>query len=465
MLNLNPVLKFFQNTQTPFGEIALDAGIAPSKALEKAGIKARQVLRSTLLEDGSDNLLLITPADQPIDLDGLNHRTKRNFRQINPESARMQFPGCEIIPPFGSFFDIPELIDNQVLENQTLFFALEKGPRLFGLSTKEFKSLHPRALFTSLCKKDATKFSGDDNRLVVPPDLHQYFENGKLSTGESLLNRLERVEDLPVLPVLARRLLEIRNRPNASAAQLAKVVEVDPTLAAQVMRYSRSAFFGYQGKLDSVQDAIARVLGYEAVLNMAIGLAAGRTFHLKGEGPIGLKSLWHNAIYCAAMAQVLSTQMPERIRPKSGMAYLAGLLHNFGYFLLGHVYTDEYLVLNRLLSVNPNIPARRIENYLLGVDHGEIGARLMEIWDMPKEIVNTARYHHQVDYAGEHAEYVHLVQMTDCLLPQFDDHEELKIETTQCRATGISAGEVEIAISRLSNSTENFDDMVRRLAA
>ena len=49
--------------------------------------------------------------------------------------------------------------------------------------------------------------------------------------------RIEQVYELPPMPELARRILQLQSDPNAGALQLANIVQLDPSLAAQVIRY------------------------------------------------------------------------------------------------------------------------------------------------------------------------------------------------------------------------------------
>ena len=158
-------------------------------------------------------------------------------------------------------------------------------------------------------------------------------------------SRIARLKRLPPMPEMAQKIVQLNSDPNASVKDLVSVVELDPSLTAQVMRYSSSPFFGYRGKVDSVHTAVSRVLGYNMVMNLALGVTAARSFKMPRNVPLGLDAFWHHAIYSAAMVQALSSALPAEIRPPAGLAYLAGLLHNFGHLLLGHLFKQEFLIL------------------------------------------------------------------------------------------------------------------------
>lgn len=54
------------------------------------------------------------------------------------------------------------------------------------------------------------------------------------------------------------------------------MVETDPALAAQVVSWAASPYYASPGKIRSVEDAIVRVLGFDLVINLALGLALGK---------------------------------------------------------------------------------------------------------------------------------------------------------------------------------------------
>jgi HD-like signal output (HDOD) protein len=229
-------------------------------------------------------------------------------------------------------------------------------------------------------------------------------------------NRIRGIEKLPPMPEMTRRILQISAEQDADIRELVKIVELDPSLAAQVMRYATSPFFGYRGKVESVHVAITRVLGYNTVLNLALGTTAARSFRIPRNVPLGLDAFWRHAVFSAALVQALSGAVPKDHRPPAGMAYLAGLLHNFGHLLLGHLFKQEFLILNKYVARCPDMPIEEIEGRVLGTHHGAIGAWLMEAWGLPEEIIIAVREHHNERYQEVHAVYPQLVFLADRLL-------------------------------------------------
>ncbi|WJW74766.1 HDOD domain-containing protein [Thiohalobacter sp. IOR34] len=287
--------------------------------------------------------------------------------------------------------------------------------------------------------------------------------------------RIEAVYELPPMPEMARRVLELRGDPDASIADLAGIVELDPSLAAQVVRYATSPLYGYRGKINSIHDAITRVLGFDLVMNMALGLATGKSFSISADGPLGLHAFWRHAVYSAALMQALVRRMPPELRPDPGMAYLAGLLHNFGFLLLGHLFPPEFTLLNKLVAARPASPVTALEKCVLGMGqaqdlldmgHAQMGAWLMQSWQMPEEIIVTLREHHNPDYADEHAEYVQLVILADHLLKRHEigDAPHGELPAGSLERTGLDEALAEAVLEDLFEDVSLLDGMARQLA-
>ncbi len=232
------------------------------------------------------------------------------------------------------------------------------------------------------------------------------------------------------MPELGRKILALQSDPNAGARELANIVQLDPSLAAQVIRYASSSYYGYTGRITNIQEAISRVLGYDMVMNLAIGLAAGRSFCIPENGPLGLKNFWEHAIISAVLMQRLGAVMPEGMRPSQAQCYLCGLLHDFGILLLGHLFPPEFHLLNKLAQANPKQSVAELESRLLGMGearemiamgHARIGAWLMEAWHMPDPLRIALLEHHNTEYRGEYELLVHLVQLSDFLLQHGDN--------------------------------------------
>ncbi len=235
-------------------------------------------------------------------------------------------------------------------------------------------------------------------------------------TPMRLRESIESITDLPVLPQTAQYILALKTNPEATIQDILRIVEQDPSLAAQVVYWARSPLHGHQGPVDSLETAIEQVLGLENTLNLLLGSSMSRTFTIPADGPVGLQAFWRHSIYCASLVSELVKLLPESASVKPGLAYLSGLLHDFGYLVLGHIFPARFFLFNHFLAINRQVPLSAVERYVLGAEHWHIGAWLMQAWSMPDEVIAAVRWHHSEDCTQPYAEYSNLVLIANRLL-------------------------------------------------
>lgn len=229
---------------------------------------------------------------------------------------------------------------------------------------------------------------------------------------------VSRIKALPPLPGTAAQIVQLISDPNADADRLAGIVERDPLLTAQIIRWASSALYGYRGQVTTVKDAIVRVLGYNFVLDMALSLSVLAPLKAPKEGVIGTRMFWIHAFSSARLMERLSALLAPGTLPSQQELFLVGLIHNIGFPLLGHQFPDEFKHLNTLIDANPNLSIFNLESFAFGVNHAELGTWLMNAWSMPKVVAEVVYHHHNPFYRGDHYILNLLAFVSDCLLGQ-----------------------------------------------
>ncbi|MGZ8240513.1 MAG: HDOD domain-containing protein [Methylobacter sp.] len=278
--------------------------------------------------------------------------------------------------------------------------------------------------------------------------------------------KISRIKALPPLPGIACRIMKLASDPLADASKLTELIELDPLLTAQVIRWASSSFYGYRGKITSVKEAIIQVLGFDFVLNLALGLAALASLKSPKEGPIGTKTFWVQSLASTHLMKLITEKMPPDKRPQAQQVFLAAFLHNIGFPLLGDQFPDEFGYLNVLIRANPKLTVFNLEKFAFGVDHTLLGAWLMTTWSMPKPITDIVYHHHNPYYRGENYQLNLLTFLNDCLLGQIDigdgQHQQCPDEVfTQLHVSVEGCKEI---LDKLNNTLENIYVMAERLS-
>jgi len=383
------------------------SGLSPLQSQQRACI-----VQSMLLQDAQGRVQVLLPMGTMIDLDALEQQTGRHFEGVNVDDLKPLMIQHEItsIPAVPRWQNMPTLVDESLLSNKYLWLNAGGNRDMLEISQEDFRSIVHSTEMAKLAIP-VPSFSMDTEN-----DEIQIFDSVKRFTQKRIRQRLDETLELPPLPETAQRIIKLRADPNADISDLANIVEIDPSLAAQVVSWAASPYYSAPGKIKSVHDAIVRVLGFDMVLNLALGLALGKTLSMRTLSPAHITRYWRSAVYTAAAVEGLVTSIDRVHRPGFGMAYLSGLLNNFGYLLLAEIFPPYWTNIERLSKANPHVPMAAIEQHLLGVTGNQASSWLMDNWNMPDEVVVALRQQHNPQYAGENAVYAKLVHVAHNML-------------------------------------------------
>jgi HD-like signal output (HDOD) protein len=395
----------------------------PNSQIATEEQNTERLVRVVLLQDSKGEIQVIMPKGNFLDLKQLNALTLRELCPLNHNDVitmthSRSLRELELAP---GFFQLPTIVDEAIANLDECLYEI------FDVDGSEFLELSVKALFDELNDADfrvrtlACSIAPSDlpcSKLNVETDLEDIVASVRNFTTLRIKQRLEETLEIPPLPKSAQRIIKLRANPDASVSELADIVESDASLAAQVVSWAASPYYAAPGKIQSVQDAIVRVLGFDLVSNLAVGLAMGNTLALPKDRAAGLTPHWLQSVYCSTALETIVRQIPAKKRPSQGLACLAGLLHNFGDLVLAHTFPPHHSSICRHMEANPTFSHAAIDLHLIGATREQISAWLMQRWNMPAEVSTALRFQHEPNYSGEHCEYAHLVYMVLRLLRQ-----------------------------------------------
>ncbi len=216
------------------------------------------------------------------------------------------------------------------------------------------------------------------------------------------------MRNLPPLPEVTRRLMAVMRDEDASAKDVAKVLSSDQALAGKVLKLANSSFYGVPNEVTTISRAVV-IMGFTGIRNMALGF--GSTAALKNmDSGLDLGDFWAHAMANAAAVQVLAPHVGRRIDPEE--AFLAGLMHDIGAYVLAAAVPDEYRA--ALAGTEGTVEER--ERAATGFTHCQVGQGLLQFWELPQAFADAARYHHDIDKAaGGEQPLTTLVALADIL--------------------------------------------------
>jgi putative nucleotidyltransferase with HDIG domain len=207
-----------------------------------------------------------------------------------------------------------------------------------------------------------------------------------LSTGDAL----------PAPPETYLCLSDALQHDESSTQDFAAIIESDPVLSANLLEVVNSAAFGLSVGIESIKE-LFDVIGVQVVRSLILSLHTKDFFQPRTRNSALFEELWHHALETAAASRKLASL--ERLSFRDCQtAYVAGLLHDIGKFVLAAHVKDEGL------QQCSNMQALlHYEREKLGISHTAIGAYVLGLWGLPEPVVITAELHHALQIVPAHA--------------------------------------------------------------
>ncbi|MES9894291.1 MAG: HDOD domain-containing protein [Candidatus Thiodiazotropha endolucinida] len=183
--------------------------------------------------------------------------------------------------------------------------------------------------------------------------------------------------ELPSMPDITMRIAKVINDANTDSEEIARVVQADPTVAAQIINVVNSAAYRGKQPIDNLPDAVTR-LGRSVTHNLVISFALGKLFSSRSK-PLKKRmvDLWKHLSYVAPICHELAQVTPGL---ENDQALLCGLLHDIGALAILGAATRR-----PELEGNP----KQLD---MIIDHlkAEVGAMVLRKWEFPDYFVQAA---------------------------------------------------------------------------
>ena len=192
---------------------------------------------------------------------------------------------------------------------------------------------------------------------------------------------------LPPFPQIAIRLLQLANNDNIPIRQIGDLISSEPAFSSEVLTIANSVLYAPRFPITSVQQAVA-VLGTNTLKGLCVTVGV-RSYLGESLSRPALRAVWRHNLACALVAkQLIMTGSMEQDK-----AFTAGVMHDIGRLALAVMQPPEYAGLlgthnGSACSILPS------EREMFGLDHCEVGRRLIGDWKLPADFEAIVADHH-----------------------------------------------------------------------
>jgi putative nucleotidyltransferase with HDIG domain len=224
----------------------------------------------------------------------------------------------------------------------------------------------------------------------------------ELKMNKELELMIMNASDLPTIPVVATKVMQLLESENASADEIARVVSSDPAVTARVLKISNSSFYGCQRQIQTLSHAIM-VLGFSTLKSVVVAASVKQVYK-----PYGLteKMLWMHSFGAGLAARVIanSTRLVNEEE-----AFLGGLFHDIGKIILNSLDNQQFqMVVQKCF--NEGLSFLEAEEQVYSYNHTEVGGLVIKKWNFPPILMDVVLKHHSFEFAEDEDTY--LVRLT-----------------------------------------------------
>lgn len=404
--------------------------------------------RAVITADADGEVQLIAPERSLLDLNAVRRHLGRKLRArpYDVDHVTSAVPGA---------YELPVVLDQRLAEAADVALATEEPGKYVRCRGTDLLDGYFDTRVVPMCEPIST----DPTPRLRDGDQQQINDSVSRFTERRLQERLDQTLHIPPLPEAARRIVALQADPNYDLDDLVQIVETDPSIAARIMGWANSAFYHADPPAKSIKDAIMRVLGFDTVLAMALGMALGDTLRLPKAHVSGLPPYWVDAVFTAATMEALARRQPSEGRPQSGLSYLTGLLANFGTLVVGHVFPPQYESICMLQEANRHVPHSHADQAVLQLPREMIASALLELWALPQPVCDAVRFQLAAEYTGANASYVQLLRFTRQALGNqgITDFPVEPLTDLDSDALGLSRPQVQEVLTLIGDSRDELD--------
>ena len=242
------------------------------------------------------------------------------------------------------------------------------------------------------------------------------------------------IEELPLLPQVLVKILQLDPDADNYYEEFGKLTKKDPAFAVRVIAMANSASSAPAVPVASIRDAMTR-LGAAVIRKHVASLAVQRVFMPTKPNEV---SLWQHSVFCALSA-AKTAELATGIGVDPAEAYLVGLLHDIGRFVMFQHAAPELLAVDESNWQTPD-ELIKADVVVYNTTHCELGFRACKHWGLPDSVCDVVKRHHtpiQGDVVpGSLDALIFCVQVADnlCLsILQHDDFSDLSQQERELR--------------------------------
>ena len=207
----------------------------------------------------------------------------------------------------------------------------------------------------------------------------------------SIFKKLKTTGQLPTPANIALEILRLYQAENTTLYDLANILEKDPALSGNLLKFANSAGRNMGRPVTSIRKATVQ-LGMNIVRQLALSFSLLRTYNGGQCKQFNYSQFWSGSLATAVAARLIAMRKnafdPDEI-------FACALLSQVGRLALATAYPEDY---SRILAKNPD-DETLLQEELSGfaINHRELTSEMLKDWGFPDNLITGIVIHEKVD--------------------------------------------------------------------
>jgi len=320
-------------------------------------------------------------------LRSLFRRSGHHLHAFGNAREALQFVSSVHVDLVISDLRMPEMTGVEFLNRVA---AVNPGAVRLILSGYEDKTIVMNALAKGLAQHFILKPWND-------PELKALVEQSLARLSDLRRQRLEKIlgsiDSIPSSPNFQSKLHELLSRTNVSLDILAKEIETNPPIVAKLLRVANSVYYSSRKSVTTVREAVT-FIGTEYVAGLVAAMEAFHGFNNTSSAMAEeqIDALWTQAVKRSTIVKLIVKQWPG-FGP-ANQVHIASLLQDIGFAVRMCSEEEKYAQFIELCNGGA-MTRYEADASVFGITHDDVGAALLEYWNLPSDIVSGVAQHHR----------------------------------------------------------------------
>lgn len=222
-----------------------------------------------------------------------------------------------------------------------------------------------------------------------------------------------KVKNLPSLPLVMNKAMEILKDQRASIFDFSNIISNDIGLSVRVLKMVNSQYYGSTKQITKIREAII-LLGLTTIRGIILSASISKILAFNKKGQFNYDQFWKHSILTALGARHIYKKIQlDEVDNIFSIAFL----HDIGKLILAqHDYKNYQKVLMQEIELTERLKNIQFEEKECGINHCELAYEISKHWELPQPFLDVMKFHHTPILSKNYKKTCFIVNLVDYLV-------------------------------------------------